>query len=361
MAPWDVITTCMYLPTGVIAMVPLALLPWSAAHLIWAFLTAGCFLFAAYLMWDAAAEWSPRIAGILMLLVLSGNAMVLKVGNSAAVVIGLCAIAVWCFVRERYITVGVLCLAAALALKPQNAGFIWLYFLLASPAHRKRALQALGVVAVIAVISLLWMRQVSPNWTVELHNNVQATFGPGQMNSPDSPLIDPGVNGPTIASLQTVTSLFWQDVRIYSPVAYLALAPLLLIWIWSVLRRGEAWGAPWIELAAILPVTILFGYHRQYDTGLLMIAFPACAMLSCQSRRIGRLAVGFTFAAVLLSNDLVLHDIGNLSLSLRINHPGVILTLVYSVLGRPVVWAMLALAVFYAWVLWRRRLIEVQP
>jgi hypothetical protein len=254
----------------------------------------------------------------------------------------------------------VLCLAAALALKPQDAGFIWLYFLLVSPAHRKRALQALGIVAVLAVVSLLWMRQVSPNWAAELHNNVQATFGPGQMNSPDSPLIDPGVNGPMITSLQTVTALFWPDARIYNPVAYLALVPLLLIWIWSVLRRGQAWGAPWIELAAILPVTILFGYHRQYDTGLLMIAVPACALMTRQVQRTGRLALGFTLAAVLVSNDIVLHDIGNLSSGLRINHPGMILTLVYSVIGRPVVWATLALALFYAWLLWRRKL-EVQP
>jgi hypothetical protein len=359
--PWNVITTCMYLPTGVIAMVPLGLLPWHAARLLWELLNAGGFLFAAYLMWDAAAEWSPRIAGILMLLVLSGSAMALKVGNSGAIVIGLCAIAVWCFVRNRYIAAGVLCMAAALALKPQNAGFIWLYFLLASPVYRRHALKALGVVAVFGVVSLLWIRQVSPHWATELHNNVQATFGPGQMNSPDSPLIDPGVNGPIIVSLQTLTSLFWPDVRIYGPAAYLVLAPLLLIWIWWVLRRSQAGGAPWIELAAILPITILFGYHRQYDVGLLMIAVPTCALLSCHAPRIGRLAVGFTFAAALLANDLILHDIGNFSLSLRTNHSGFGRTLIYAVIGRPVPWAMLAMAVFHAWVLWRREPMATEP
>ena len=98
---------------------------------------------------------------------------------------------------------------------------------------------------------------------------------------------------------------------------------------------------------------MMFGYHRQYDTGLLLLAVPACALLAQGGGRIGRLAVGFTFAAALASSDIVIHDIGNFTLGLRTDHAGFARTLVYALIGRPVPWAMLALAVFYECLNWR--------
>lgn len=78
-------------------------------------------------------------------------------------------------------------------------------------------------------------------------------------------------------------------------------------------------------------------------------------MLSRAGGRAGRLAVAFTFAAAILTSDIVIPDIGNLTLAMRTDHAGLGLTILYSLIGRPVPWAMLALAMFYASVLSRRQ------
>ena len=58
-------------------------------------------------------------------------------------------VAVWCFIRERFVPAGILCLAVSLAVKPQDAGLVWLYFLLVGGVYPKRALQTL--VAMLAL------------------------------------------------------------------------------------------------------------------------------------------------------------------------------------------------------------------
>jgi hypothetical protein len=356
----DVVINCINLPTTLLLFAPFAMIPSPAAHALWSLLVAAAFLFAAYLMWNVAAEWSPRVAGFLMLIVLSGSQLLLQTGNAAGLVVSLCAIAAWCLVRQKHVAAGVVCLGLALALKPQDAGFIWLFFLL-TPAYRRSALQALAVVAAIAIPAVPWTWHVSPNWMAELNNNVQSTFAPGQLNDAANAMIDPVVRGPMIVSLQTITSLYWSHAAVYNTIAYLALAPLLLIWISAVLRRRFAGPGAWIALGAAVPITMLFGYHRQYDTRLLLVAAPVCALLSRAGNRIGRVAVVLTFAAALASSTVALGVIGNFTFALRTDHSGMARTLVYSVIARPVPWTMLALAMFYAWLLRRREPLATEP
>jgi Glycosyltransferase family 87 len=356
----DVVTICLYLPTGPFLIAPFALLPWTMAHVVWSLLTAALFLFAAYLIWDIGVEWAPRVSGFLMLVLLSGSQIILETGNPAGIVVGLLCIAAWCFLRNRYTVAGTVCLGLALAFKPQDAGFIWLFFLLL-PAYRRRALQALGIVAAVSIPAVLWMWRVSPNWIAELHSNLLATFAPGQMNSPDNSMVDPAVRGAKNVSLQTITSLYWSHAQIYNAVAYAVLAVLLFVWLLSMLKHRVAGNSAWILLAAVVPIAVIAGYHRQYDSRLLILAVPGCALLSQRGGRIGRLATVFTFAAALFSSDIVLADIGNLTIGLRTDHSGVGRTVLYSLIGRPVPWAMLALAGFYAWLLWRQRSIAIEP
>jgi hypothetical protein len=350
----DVVIYCVNLPTTLLLFAPFALLSSPAAHLIWPIVTAALFLLAAYLVWDVAVDWAPRVTGLLLLIVLSGSQLLLQTGNAAGVVVSLATIAAWCFLRDRYIAAGVLCLGLALALKPQDAGLVWLFFVL-TPRFRLRALQALGVVAALAVPAALWTWHVSPHWIDELHRNVQSTFAPGQLNDAANVMIDPVVRGPMIISLQTITSLYWSNAAVYNAIAYLVLAPVLLFWITAVLKRRFADLDVWIGLAAAVPITMLLGYHRQYDSRLLLVAVPACALLSRAGDRAGRLAVWFTFAAALASSSIVISMIGNFTFGLRTDHAGPMRTLVYSLIGRPVPWAMLALAMFYVSVLSQNR------
>ena len=81
---------------------------------------------------------------------------------------------VWCFVRERFIPVGVICLAFSLMLKPHDAAFVWLYFLLAGGVYRKRAVQTLVAVVALSAPLLIWITIVAPQWLPELRFNLAA-------------------------------------------------------------------------------------------------------------------------------------------------------------------------------------------
>jgi hypothetical protein len=89
-------------------------------------------------------------------------------------VVSLSAVAVWCFLRERFVLAGILCLAVALAVKPQDSGLVWLYFLRAGGVYRKRALQTLLATAVLSLPGVLWVWHASPHWFAEWQSNVAA-------------------------------------------------------------------------------------------------------------------------------------------------------------------------------------------
>jgi hypothetical protein len=345
------------LPSTVILLAPFALLPPAVAQVLWTTLTAASVIFAAWIMWDLACGWSPRVAGLLTFVVVSGSQALLFVGNAAGLVVGLITVGVWCFVREKHAAIGVVCMAAALLIKPQDAGFIWLYFLLAGGMARRRAVQTLAIVIPVACLTAISMAQISPDWIIELRRNVMATIGPGQINNPLAAWVDPHYAGAMIVSLQTATGVFWTDPRIYNGLACLVLAPLILLW--AVKSTGSRLdpARAWIALAAAVPLSMLAGYHRQYDTRLLLLALPACAMLAARKDRVGRLALVFTSIAALASSNLVLPLFGFVSYGLRDRIPGVGGELLYALLGRPVPLALLAMSGFYCWVLLRPALL----
>lgn len=350
-------TIYVNLPSTVVLLAPLALMPWSVAHVLWSALTAASLIFAAWLMWDVANAWSTRVAGILTFIVLSGSQALLFVGNAAGLVIGLVTIGVWCFVREKQVPVGVACMAIALLIKPQDAGFIWLYFLLAGGKSRRRSLQTLAIVIPVACWAAISMAQISPDWTIELRHNVITTMGPGQVNNPLAARVDPLWPGSMIVSLQTLTGVFWTDPRIYNGVAYLLLAPMIVFWALKSKGSQANLARVWIAIATIVPLSMLAGYHRQHDTRLLLLALPACAMLAARKDRVGKLAVVFTLAAALASSNLVLPLFGHVSYGLRDRIPGLGGELLYAIVGRPVPLALLAMSGFYCWLLIRPRLL----
>ena len=138
--PWQlsrIITRLIYPPTVFVLTVPFALLSFGPAHVLWMIITAGMFALATLLMWDISAGYAPRLSGALCGLLLAGSELFIEVGNAAGIAISLCTIAAWCFIRERFIAAGVLSLALSLVVKPHDAGFIWLYFVLAGGATRK--------------------------------------------------------------------------------------------------------------------------------------------------------------------------------------------------------------------------------
>src|ERR1700722_12302618 len=115
---------CVNLPTAMFLIIPFACMPFFPAYLLWALaMTVGLTL-SSFLIWDLATAKSSPIA-LLLVCVLCANCVIpFTNGNTASIVISLCVIAVWCFLQNRFVPAGLVCLALGLAIKPHDAGLV---------------------------------------------------------------------------------------------------------------------------------------------------------------------------------------------------------------------------------------------
>ena len=302
----QMIVACqMYLPSAVLLIAPFGLLPWPIAYLIWIGLTACGITAAAVLMWQIASRYATGPPLYLILFVLLNSGVAFAGGNAAGVVVSLAMIAAWCFLEDRHVTFGIICLALGLAIKPHDAGPVWLYFLLACVAARKRALKSLAIAAVIGVIALVWVQQISPHWLTELRQNLQEFAVPGSYNDP-GPVANRAITTGMIIDLQSVTSVIRDDPAFYNTAAYLLCAPLFLYWGYLTIRSQFSRTRAWFALGAIAPLAMLPVYHRPYDAKLLLLAIPMCAILWSGRKREAWLSVVLTSLAVVFTSDLPL-------------------------------------------------------
>ena len=297
-----VVTLDVNLPTTLFVTTPIALLRWPVAQNVWMVISAALLALGAILMCDLAPA-SPFLSGCLAAFLLANCEEILVVGNVAAPVVGLCLIAVWCFLKDRHGLVGAVLLAFSLVLKPHDAGFIWLYFLLAGGALRKRALQTLAVTAVLGLFAALWIARVSPHWVTELHNNLAIASAPGSTS-------DPALSGLTsrsaapIIDLQAALSILKNDPRFYNAISYLISGSVILVWAVAVLRRRSSRTSAFFALAAIAPLSLLPIYHRTHDARILLLTLPACAMLWAGKGARRWIALAITSVAFLAICDI---------------------------------------------------------
>src|ERR1035437_1688819 len=336
-----------YLPTAFSFTVPFAMLPWGPAHLLWMALTIGSLIFSSYLIWHLGANYAPIISGFLIGFLLANSETLVMQGMCAGIVVSLCVVAVWCFFQERFVPVGILCLAVSLAVKPQDSGLVWLYFLLAGGVYRKRALQTLVAAVAFCLPSVLWVWHVAPQWIQELHSNILAFSAHGGINDPGP--ASSGAHGlAMVINLQEVISVFRDDPRIYNLASYLVCAPLLLVWMFATLRSRPSTRRTWLALAAIAPLTMLPFYHRQYDAKLLLLAVPACALLWAEGGLIGRLALLVTAAGFVFNGDIFMAIVISLTSHLPTTVLGGQIQAVALVFPAPLI--LLVMSVFYLWV-----------
>jgi len=355
---------CVNLPTALLLAAPFALLPWGPAHLLWMALMTAIMTFSAYLIWRQAESHAPRVSLFLVCVLLANVEMLYALGNIAGIAVSLCVVAVWCFLEERYVGAGVACMAVALAMKPHDVGLIWLYFVLAGGAYRKRALQVLLLTAALTLPAVLWVSHVAPQWQTELHANLVAGAGHGQLNDP----------GPTsfsfhyadfVVSLQSLLSVFRDDPGFYNPASYLICGVMLLMGAWRTLRSRFSRTNAWFAIAAIAPLSVLPIYHRMHDAKLLILTIPALALLWSEGGRSRWLALALNAAAVLSTADIF-----STLLTMPFRHlsgepTGVLEKLLTVAVVRPAPLCLLALSVFYLWVYWKRAAVvapsTVQP
>jgi hypothetical protein len=339
---------CINLPSSLFLIAPLAMLAWGPAHALWIILMAASLILAAFLMWNSAENSSPGIALILLCLLLANCEILFEGGNLAGVAVSLCVVAVWCFLKDRFVIAGILCMAVSLALKPHDAGFVWLFFLLAGGVHRKRALYSLLVVLLLGLPAMLWVTHVAPHWMPELLSNLSATSARGDLSDPGPASLTMGGTSRLI-DLQTVFSLFRDDPRFYNPASYLLCGALLLAWSVRTLQSHVSPRAAWLALAAVAPLTMLVSYHRSYDAKLLLLAIPACAMLWAEGGPARWPALLITTAGLAFTADIPLAILCILAKNLHIGTAGILGKMLTVLLIRPASLILLIVAIFYLW------------
>ena len=347
------VTLYVNLPTTFLFVAPFTFLPLATAQTLWLLLVVGSFSLAAFMMWRLGKNYAPGVSLLLTFIVLANCEIIFSGGNTAGLVVGLCVIAVWCVLKERFALLGVICLASSLAIKPHDAGLIWLYFLLAGGTQRKRALQASALALVLALIGTVWISLVAPNWASELRSNLATISAPGGINEPGPTSI--GVGSPDmIIDLQTVVSIFHNEPRIYNSVTYAICGVILLVWAVAVLRSRPMPENALFALVSCAALSMLMTYHRSYDAKLLLLSVPACAMLWAEGGAIAWMALLIGAAGVLFTGDLPLTVLMHLTRHLYSPAAGIAEKTVIAVVTRPAPLILLVTAIFYLLVYLRR-------
>jgi len=345
-----VIATCnVYPPTAFTFMFPFAMLEWGPAHILWLILTAVGILFVCFLIWNIGAVYAPLASGALIALFLVNSELLMISSNAAGIVVSFCIIAVLCFLRNRFVAVGILCLAISLTIKPQETGLVWLYFLLAGGIYRKRALQTLLVTVAISLPAVLWVWRVSPHWLAEWHSNLAVFSARGGINDP-GPASAGGHGLAMVISLQSILSVFRDDPHFYNLGSYTVAAPLLAVWAIITLRGRISPSKTWLALASIAAISMLPVYHRQYDAKLLLLTLPACVMLWAEGRPLGRLALLVNTAGFVLTGDLTWAILLGLIGHLHLDGTGFSGWLSTALQVFPAPLMLLGMAIFYLWI-----------
>jgi len=325
------------------------MLSYGIAQNLWMILTAGSLILAAFLIGNSAASYAPVLSGALICFVLINSEAIFANGNTAGIVVSLCVVAVWCFLEEKFVWAGILCLSVSLAIKPHDAGTVWLYFLLAGGIYRKRALQTLVVTTCLGLATLVWITPIAPHWMQELHSNILVNQLPGEVNDPGP--VTAHASGPSmVISLQSTLSVFRDDPRFYNLASYLICGSLLLVWTVRTIRSRFSPANAWFALAAVVPLTLLVTYHRPYDAKLLLLAVPACAMLWVEGGPLRWFALLVTAMGIVSTSDIPLTILIILTGALHIPTAGQSAQMVKFVLMRPTPLILLAMGIFYLWV-----------
>jgi hypothetical protein len=343
----------VYLPNAFTFTIPFALLPWGPAHILWQALIVASYLLASFLVWDLAAQCAPVASGALICFLLVNSELLLVTANAAGIVVSLCAVAAWCFLRDRFAPAGVLCLAVALLVKPQDAGLVWLYFLLAGGVQRKRALLTLLLTAALSLPAVLWVSHAVPQWAQEWHANMVTAEARGGTSDP-GPSSQAGHGLAMVISLQSVISVFRDNPHFYNPASYLVCAPLLIAWAFITLRTRATPARAWLALASIAALTMLPVYHRQYDARLLLLTVPACVMLWAEGGLIGWLALLVNAAGFVFTGDLTWAILLGLIGRLHLAATGFSGWIMVALQVFPAPLALLAMGIFYLWIYARK-------
>jgi hypothetical protein len=274
----------IYPPSAFLALLPLALLRFRAAQLLW-FLMNGClFVTSSLLILSVCPRHRRWIATILVSLILVAGEPSLALGNPAIFAISLFAIGVYLFLRNRFLPLGSFLLTLSLAAKPQISALIVLALLLRRHQRRYAVAILAGALGILMSAGLiLKMHPASADWVTDLHTNISTSLEPGHAND-FRPTNQQATN---FVNLQTAASVFLTEAWEYNAVAYSVFLVLLVVWINAAVRTKAGPEVTYLLLAALAVLSLIPVYHRCTDTGLLLVTVPAVAIVYRQRRLLG--------------------------------------------------------------------------
>ncbi len=158
----------------------------------------------------------------------------------------------------------------------------------------------------------------------------------------------------TIIDLQTLTSVFSRDPRLYNTLAYMICGSLLLGWMVVTLRSRSSLSRDYLAVAIIAPLTMLPVYHRPHDAILLILTIPACTMLLAEGGWLGGIALFLNSIAILITAAIPLGMLEILTKNWQVPAVGEPFSTIVTLFARPIPVILLALASFYMWVFVRR-------
>jgi hypothetical protein len=354
---YHMITLFVNTPGTLLLVAPLVVLPVQVAQVFWTILSAASLVLACVLMWRVGVEHAPRLSACLAGFLILNCEVVIEAGNTAALVVGLCAIATWCFLRDRFVFTGVACMAISVAMKPHDSGLVLFYFLLAGLTFRKRALQSAILAGIISLVAIVWLSMVAPGWVHDWRSNLALISTPGEINDPrPANLVTVHFPGQVIC-LQAVFSIISGNAKFFNIASYLVCGAIMVPWLISTFRGRNSPTRAWLALAVIVPLTPLITYHRVWDAKLLMLCIPACTMLWALRGRIGWTALVLTSLGIVFTADVPLGIFEILFKTLHLTtstFSGQILTIL---IARPGQLILLAMSTFYLWVYMRKDLV----
>jgi hypothetical protein len=310
-----------YTPPALSLAVPFAIFPFGPAHILWLSIGIALFCCAALCAADLCVGPYALIVQCLLAVFIAMSTELVMLAQPAMPAIGLLVIAVWCFYRHRFTAVGILAFAVSLILKPHIGALIWV-FLLCFPSEgsgpaskfRLRALQVAFATLLLSTPGLLLAAHnpAAATWPHKLQRNLDGLSAPGALSDPGPA----NYGARDITSLQTLFSLVRDKPAFYNKASIAVFTLLFLAWLYLLRRprqslppdaQSSASSARFaVALATITTLSFLPIYHRQYDTRLLLLIFPAVAILASTYPRTGRLALALTaFATIALSHQFV--------------------------------------------------------
>lgn len=296
----------LYPPFSLFIVFPFALLPFRLALAIWMTVSAVLFVMAALLMADLCRSWRSQLPLILLGLFVASSTMLVTTGQPSSFAISLCAIAVWSLISNRMPTTGIVCFALSLVLKPQIAGLVLVYFLLAAGPARRRAMIVLATTAAFCIPGLLWAAKMpaAAHWPQAIRANLAGSAAPGSIN-------DPGPSSYTsmmVTDLQSVFAVVDDEPRVYNLEAYLVAGVLMLAWAYIALRAEPSTRKDLLGVATMVCLSLLPLYHRHYDVRLLLLTFPALAVLVDEGGWESAMAIAASIAVLSGSHPTFIRD-----------------------------------------------------